>query len=346
MMALNYSLGEEVDDVVLRLIEDMGPSHSPSLIREIVTTGLKLVSDDTSRGDLKIINSALKEMRHAFRLFAPFRAVRKVSIFGSARVLPESPEYLQAETFAEGLRKAGLLVITGAGPGIMEAGNRGAGEGGSFGLAIRLSMEPDANPYIRRPDRLLNFKYFFTRKLIFIKESDALVLFPGGFGTMDECFELLTLLQTGKCDPRPVILMDPEGSEYWSDWLRFIKNRLADPGYIAARDLQLLTHAHSVEAAVEEVRGFYKNYHSSRYLGEKLLIRLETAPADAELADWNERFSDLLSEGVIEQAELPREDLEDPLLQQLHGIAMRFNRRDFARLRELIDTINGSVRHA
>lgn len=345
MAALNYSLGEEIDDLVVRMIEEMGPSQSPALIREIVTTGLKLVTDDTSRGDLKIINSALKEMRHAFRLFAPFRAVRKVSIFGSARVHEESAEYKQAEDLARKLRDRGMLVITGAGPGIMEAGNRGAGDGGSFGLAIRLTMEPDANPYIRRPDRLLNFKYFFTRKLIFIKESDALVLFPGGFGTLDECFELLTLLQTGKCDPRPVILLDPEGSEYWSDWLRFIRGRLADAGYIAPQDLQLLTHTHSVDEAIEEVRGFYGNYHSSRYVGDRLLIRLEKEPTEEDLAAWTRRFGDLLLDGSIERAQLTKEDAEDPLMQTLHAVSLRFGRRDFARLRALIDAMNGRERH-
>ena len=205
-MPLNYSMGEEIDDIVLDLITRVGRSHSPDLIREMATTALKLVQDDATRGDLKIMNSALKEMRYSFRLFAPFRAYRKVSIFGSARIARRRPSTGSREP-CRGIRaRRDCWSSPAPGPGIMEAGNRGAGDGGSFGLAIRLAMEPEANPYIRRPDRLINFKYFFTRKLIFIKESDAFVLFPGGFGTMDECFELLTLLQTGKCDPRPVVL--------------------------------------------------------------------------------------------------------------------------------------------
>lgn len=341
-MPLNYSMGEEIDDVVLDLIARTGRTDSPDLIREIATTAFKLVQDDASRGDLKIMNSALKELRYAFRLFAPFRAYRKVSIFGSARIDEETPEYGLARDLAERIVQAGMLVITGAGPGIMEAGNRGAGDGGSFGLAIRLAMEPEANPYIRRPDRLINFKYFFTRKLIFIKESDAFVLFPGGFGTMDECFELLTLLQTGKCDPRPVVLLDPAGSGYWEDWLDFLRKRLAGRGLIDPRDLHLLTHVSEPDRAVEEIRTFYSNYHSSRYVGDRLLIRLEKPATDEQLADWSGRFADIAEGGVI-RAGLTPEDIADPFLQQLHGVSLKFNRRSFARLRELIDAMNGRV---
>ncbi|MDM7915110.1 MAG: TIGR00730 family Rossman fold protein [Candidatus Eisenbacteria bacterium] len=343
-MALNYSLGEEIDDAVLDLIHRVGRNHSPHIIREIATTALKLVEDNASRGDLKIINSSLKEMRYAFRLFAPFRAYRKVSIFGSARLMPDSADYRLAETLSAQLVRQGFLAITGAGPGIMEAGNRGAGEGGSFGLGIRLPMEPDSNPFIQRPDRLINFKYFFTRKLIFIKESDAFVLFPGGFGTMDECFELLTLLQTGKCDPRPVVLMDPPGSAYWRDWHHFVRTRLADRGLIDPRDLALLTHTSDAGKAIAEIRSFYSNYHSSRYIGDRLLIRLENEPTDEQLAEWSLRFQDLMTKGGITRTPLPEEDREDPLLKQLHGVQLHFNRRNFARLRELIDALNGYTR--
>jgi uncharacterized protein (TIGR00730 family) len=339
-MPLNYSLGEEIDDVVLDLIRRVGPTRSPDLIREIATTAFKLVEDRASRGDLKIINSALKEMRYAFRLLAPFRANRKVSIFGSARVDPDSAEYKLAEAFAGDLVRAGFLVITGGGPGIMEAGNRGGGDA-SFGLGIRLPIEPEPNPYIRRPDRLINFKYFFTRKLVFVKESDAVALFPGGFGTMDECFELLTLLQTGKCDPRPVVLIDPIGSGFWEDWLAFLKKRLVAPGLIDARDLHLLTHTSDPAAAIEEIRRFYANYHSSRYVGDQLLIRLENEPSVEDLERWTHDFGDMLKSGAIVKTELPPEEREDPLLSHLHAISLRFNRQNFARLRELIDTLNG-----
>jgi uncharacterized protein (TIGR00730 family) len=342
-MPLNYTLGEEIDDVVLDLIRRSGGTDSPDLIREIATTAFKLVGDGASRGDLKIMNSAMKELRYAFRLFAPFQHIRKVSIFGSARLAPESPAYALAERLARELIAAGMLVITGAGGGIMEAGNRGAGNGGSFGLAIRLPMEPEVNPYIRRPDRLINFKYFFTRKLIFIKESDAIALFPGGFGTMDECFELLTLLQTGKCDPRPVILMDPAGSGYWEEWMSFIRRQLADGGLISHRDAAFLTHATDPASAIREVCRFYQNYHSSRYVGDKLLIRLQHPPTDAQLVDWSRRFADITIAGGIERTEPPAEDRLDPLLASLHCVRFAFTRASFARLRELIDAMNDAV---
>lgn len=340
-MPLNYTLGEEIDDIVLDLIRRAGPTASPDLIREIATTAFKLVGDGANRGDLKILNSAMKELRYAFRLFAPFAAYRKVSIFGSARLAPETAESVLAERLAAEVVRAGMLVITGAGGGIMEAGNRGAGDGGSFGLAIRLPMEPEVNPYIRRPDRLINFKYFFTRKLIFIKESDAIVLFPGGFGTMDECFELLTLLQTGKCDPRPVILMDPPGSGYWEGWLSFIHKQLAGRNLIDSRDLAFLTHTSDPEEAIEEVNRFYANYHSSRYVGDKLLIRLEHPPEDRQLDDWSRKFADIISTGRIERSEPPIEDAQEPLLAHLQCVQLAFTRRSFARLRELIDAMNG-----
>ena len=344
-MPLNYTLGEEIDDVVVELIRRVGQTRSPDLIREIATTAFKLVEDGASRGDLKIINSALKEMRYAFRLLAPFRAYRKVSIFGSARVQPDSPEYKLAESFAADLVRAGFLVITGGGPGIMEAGNRGAGDS-SFGLGIRLPIEPEPNPYIRRPDRLINFKYFFTRKLVFIKESDAIVLFPGGFGTMDECFELLTLLQTGKCDPLPVVLIDPPGGGYWTDWLEFLRKRLAEPGLIDPRDLRLLTHTSDPMDAIEEIRSFYRNYHSSRYVGERLLIRLAHEPSDGELKKWSHDFSDIIQDGGISRSDMPPEDREDPLLADLHSVSLQFTRKSFARLRELIDVMNDRSRES
>ena len=340
-MPLNYSIGEEVDEAVLALIKRTGYTKSPELIREIATTAFKLVEDGAIRGDMKILNSAMKELRHSFRLFAPFRAYRKVSIFGSARLPEDTAEYQLAMEFSETLVKAGYLVITGAGPGIMEAGNRGAGDGGSFGLGIRLPIEPEANPYIRRQDRLINYKYFFTRKLIFIKESDAFVLFPGGFGTMDECFELLTLLQTGKCDPRPVVLMDPPGSTFWKDWLGFVTKHQANRGLIDPRDLSLLTHVTEPDQAIEEIRKFYKNYHSSRYVGENLLLRLEKRPTEKQLDLWSSEFSDIIEVGKIRNVELPEEDQEDRLLTQLHGISMRFDLKSTARLRELINAING-----
>jgi len=342
-MSLNYSLGEEIDDMVLDLVQRIGPTSSPNLIREIATTAFKLVEDGATRGELKIMNSAMKELRHAFRLFAPYRSHRKVSIFGSARTAPENAEYGIAEALAGLLARSGFMVITGAGPGIMEAANRGAGEESSFGLAIRLPIEPEPNSYIRRADRLINFKYFFTRKLVFIKESDAVVLFPGGFGTMDELFELLTLLQTGKCDPRPVILVDPPGVGYWESWLVFTRGRLAERGYIDPDDLALLSSTSDPETAVREIDHFYSRYHSSRFVGERLLLRLRRPPEERELKQWSAEFRDMVAEDGIALCELPNEDREDPLLRGLHGISMLFDRKSFARLRKLIDAVNGPL---
>ncbi len=340
-MALNYSVGEEIDEAVLTLIRQTGFTHDPDLIREIATTAFKLVEDGAIRGDLKILNSAMKELRHSFRLFAPFRAYRKVSVFGSARLGETSPEYMLAQEFAGALVRAGYMVITGAGPGIMEAGNRGAGEGGSFGLGIRLPMEPEANRYIRRQDRLISFKYFFTRKLVFIKESDAVVLFPGGFGTMDECFELLTLLQTGKCDPRPVVLMDPPDSHFWEEWLGFVEKHQAESGLIKPEDLSFLSRASHPEAAIDEIDRFYSNYHSSRYWGQDLLIRLTHRPTSDQLDAWTRSFGDIIQTGEMRPTELPPEDREDPLLATLHAVRFRFDRRNLSRLRQLINVING-----
>jgi uncharacterized protein (TIGR00730 family) len=343
-MAIDYSLSDEIDDVVLDLIKRTGFTREPELIRQIATTAFKLVEDGAIRGDLKIVNSALKELRHSFRLFTPFRSYRKISIFGSARLASDTAEYILAEEFAGALVRAGYLVITGAGPGIMEAGNRGAGEGGSFGLGIRLPVEPEANRFIRRQDRLINFKYFFTRKLVFIKESDAVALFPGGFGTMDECFELLTLLQTGKCDPRPVLLMEPAESGFWGNWIDFVREQQAARGLIDPDDLVFLTRVTDPEQAIDEIRSFYSNYNSSRFIGENLLIRLEHPATEGQLVDWNRRFGDITISGGIRRTKLPAEDLEDPLRMQLHGISLRFDRRKTVRLRQLIDCINGRSR--
>jgi hypothetical protein len=313
------------------------------LVREMVVSALKLARDDTDRGDLKLINSALKEMRYSFLIFRRYRDIPKVTMYGSARTPPQAPNYELASDFAN--RMADLhrwMVVTGAGPGIMEAGNLGAGSDLSFGVNIRLPFEANANPYVHE-SRLINFKYFFTRKLIFVKESDAFVLFPGGFGTQDEAFELLTLIQTGKSDLHPIVMLEAEGTGYWSEWERFV-GLLADQGMIAHDDRHLFKITTSVDAAIEEILTFYGNYHSQRYVDGKLVLRLKNEPSDELVERLNIDFADLLTSGSIEKiaatpAEIAGNDHVD-----LARVRLHFDRRRFGRLRLLVDRLNLGAR--
>ncbi len=331
---------EEIETRARELLALVGPSKNAEFHFEILMSALRLVRDEPARLDLKILNSAIKELRYSFRVFAAVKGTRKIAIFGSARTDPEDNLYKMCESFAALCVQRGFQVITGAGPGIMEAGNKGAGPAGGFGLAIRLPFEPDANPYVRRPDRLINFKYFFTRKLVFIKESDAVVLFPGGFGTNDEAFELLTLLQTGKADPRPVVLLDLPGGTYWDTWLDFVKRELVDRRMIDARDLDLLTITRSSEEALAEIQRFYSVYHSSRFVGDRLMLRLSRPLPPERMAELEVEFSDIIGAGTLESCPILEEDQSDPRLAVLHPIWFRFDRRSFSRLRGLIDQLN------
>src|SRR5215213_8409259 len=235
------------------------------LVGEIVANSLKLLRDNTNRGDIKLINKSFKELRYALKIFAPYRDVRKVSIFGSARTPETSPDYLAASKFGKLMADAGWMVITGAGGGIMAAGHGGAGADPSFGLAIRLPFEQKTNVHIADDPKLINFKYFFTRKLMFLRSSHAVVVFPGGFGTMDEGFEVLTLVQTGKAVPMPIVFVNHPGSKFWYAWQDYVENHLLAGGLIGEHDLHLYKITDSVEEAVAEVTHFYKNYHSIRY---------------------------------------------------------------------------------
>lgn len=334
---------EEAETRARALLELVGETRNPEYLFEIVMSSLRLARDDPDRLDLKIVNSALKELRYSFRLFAPFRGTRKVALFGSARTAPGTELYTLGEQTGALIAKQGMFVLTGAGPGVMEAANKGAGPGGGFGLAIRLPFEPDANPYVRRPDRLINYKYFFTRKLVFIKEADAYILFPGGFGTNDECFELLTLLQTGKCDPRPVVLIDTASGTYWDSWFDFVRKELVGRGMIDDDDLKLLTHVRTPEEALAEVTQFYRVYHSSRFVGDRLMLRLQQPASDELLHRLATDFGDLIAEGTLERCPILEEDAADPVLAQLHPIWFRFDRKRFSRLRLVVDAINASA---
>ncbi len=302
----------------------------------------RLEKDETARGDLKILSRTMRELRYAFKVFQPYRRRRKVTVFGSARTMPEQPTYQQAVAFGQAMARHHWMVITGAGGGIMEAGHLGAGRDLSMGLNIMLPFEQSANPFIEGDPKLVTMKYFFTRKLMFVKECSAVVSLPGGFGTLDETAELLTLLQTGKQTMLPVVLLDEPGGDFWRQFGDFIDNTLLRDGMINPEDRSLYMITDSVEEAVQEVLEFYRVYHSMRYVGEHLVLRI-CQPLSAEvLAELNDRFADILVSGEIEQiAALPAESNE-PDLSELPRIRMHFDRKHLARLRQLIDAINAT----
>ncbi len=297
-----------------------------------------MARESTSVGDLKIANAALGEMAEAFWVFRPYRHIRKITMFGSARTLPDDPVYILARNLAARLAAADWMVVTGAGPGIMAAGLEGAGREHSFGVNIRLPHEGDANPFIAQDPKLVEMRYFFTRKLMLIKESHAYAILPGGFGTQDESFELLTLLQTGKAEPAPVVMIETPGGTYWHAWLRFIEEEAIAAGWVSPDDRSLFKVTNTMEEASEEVLGFYRNYHSIRWVGDLLVLRVQVQPSRAELADLNRRFKDIIVRGSIRTAEpFPPERNDHP---ELPRLALRFDRFHYARLRQLIDAIN------
>jgi uncharacterized protein (TIGR00730 family) len=300
-----------------------------------------LATDSASRLDLKITSAALKEMRAAFAAFAPYRKVPKVTMFGSARTLPEDPLYAQARDLAAELAGRGWMVVTGAGPGIMSAGLEGAGRDNAFGVNIRLPFEQGANQFIAGDPKLIEMKYFFTRKLMLVKESAGFVALPGGFGTLDEVLELLTLVQTGKAEPVPIVLLEVPGGTYWKGWERFVTSEVASRGLISTDDLSLYRITDDVGAAAEEILGFYRNYVSRRFVGNRLVIRLRSAPTASELATLSDEFSDICTGGGISATgPLPAEVTDDDLL-ALPRVALRFDRMHHGRLRDLIDALNG-----
>ena len=310
------------------------------LVRSMLGTVWELAHEGSDVGDLKIADAALAEMAEAFRVFRPYRHVRKLTMFGSARTLPADPVYVLARELAARLAGAEWMVVTGAGPGIMAAGSEGAGRDHAFGVNIRLPHEEGANPFIAQDPKLVEMRYFFTRKLMLIKESHGYAVLPGGFGTQDECYELLTLLQTGKAEPAPVVLVETPGGTYWHGWRRFIDEQAVRPGFISADDISLFKVANTVDEAADEVLGFYRNYHSCRWVGDLLVLRLQVAPSAAELRELNRRFSDIVSSGAIRAAAPfpPERSGNDHL--DLPRVAFRFDKFHFARLRVLIDALN------
>jgi uncharacterized protein (TIGR00730 family) len=331
-----------VDEVIDRLIESAGDISRPEYVREMILAALKAgqeAGDDT--GGLKLMNTTLKEMRFTSKVFDPYRNTRKVTVFGSARTPPGEPVYEMARLFGRKLAEAGYMVITGGGAGIMQAVNEGAGPEHSFGVNIRLPFEQRPNPVIEGNPRLITYKYFFNRKVAFLKEADAVALFPGGFGTLDEAMETLTLVQTGKRNPLPLVLVDdPEGT-YWTGLIKFMKEELLTRKYISRTDFSLFEEACSVEDAVEKIKTFYRRYHSLRYVNGKLVIRLISPLAPERIEKLKEQFRDiLLPQGdIVAAGALPCE-VEDNDLVDLPRLIVDFDRRDFGRLSSLIDAIN------
>ena len=336
-----YRTGDDsLDDEVAALVERVSDPADADLIFELVASALRLARDSADRGDLKIANAALKEMRHAFHVFAPYRAASKVAIFGSARTQPDSPLYLQTREFAAAMAKLDWMVVTGAGPGIMEAGIEGAGAENAFGVSILLPFETTTSQFLADDPKLINFRYFFTRKLEFIKESDAFVLLPGGYGTLDEAFELLTLLQTGKAQPAPVIMLDVPGGTYWQHWGTFVERELEQPGYVSLEDDHLFCVTDDVQTAVDEILGFYRNYHSQRFVKGRLVLRLQHAPSPALVQALNAEFADIVVRGEIEVVDATPEEIADDDHVELARVAFRFDRHGWSRLRMMIDRLN------
>lgn len=329
-----------VDELIASLIDQAGGSPHAEFLEEMIHSTLRLIRNQTSRGDVKMLNAALRELIYAFRVFAPYRGIRKVTMFGSARISEDAPEYLQAAAFAREMSARGWMVITGAGEGIMKAGQDGAGRDQSFGVNIRLPFEQSANEVIQNDAKLITFRYFFTRKLVFVKETDAIALFPGGFGTMDEAFETLTLLQTGKSPLLPLVCVDREGGDYWQAWDAYIRGTLLSRGLIAAEDLSLYRVTDRLDEATSEIVTFYRNYHSSRYVGNRLVLRLQRAPAVETVARLETEFRDILAEGGFSVSPALPEEIEDSALADLPRLTFVFNRRSFGRLRQLIDALN------
>jgi uncharacterized protein (TIGR00730 family) len=325
------------------LLDAMNLGRNRRLGEQLVDSAFALLNDQPDILDLKIASAALEEMRGAFKMFAPFRDIPKVTIFGSARTQMADPLYLQARNVAAMLAEAGWMVVTGAGPGIMQAAMEGAGRDKSIGVSIRLPFEQGANPVIAGDVKYVSMKYFFTRKLMLIKESKGFVCLPGGFGTLDETFELLTLTQTGKGLPVPIVFLDTPGDPYWEKVHDLIGRQLVERGLVSPADTDLYLVTDDCQTAVDEVLGFYRNYESIRYVGHLAVMRMQQAPTEAQLAALNERFGHLCSTGRIDRATPFEPERKENDRLDLARIAFTFGNHSSGDLRELIDTVNSFV---
>ncbi len=337
-----WSVGPPFDARVRQLVRDWGAPKSAALIEEIITTALKIARDELTVADLKLINRSAKEMRSAAKIFAPFKHFRKVAVFGSARSACDSPDYKLATDFACEMVRQGFMLIAGGSEGIMGAVQRGAGGAHSFALNIRLPSEQRVNEAIEGDPKLVTLNYFFTRKLSFVKEAHAFALFPGGFGTMDEAFEVLALLQTGKTRIVPVVLLDQLGGKYWETWMRFLNERLLKFGFISEEDFAFFKIKHNAQEAAAEITQFYKVFHSARWVGERLVIRLNRSLSNEALVELNNHFADILRAGEIVQRVAPAKENDELGTAGLPRLIFTPVCSRFGRFRQLIDAINSS----
>ncbi len=310
------------------------------LIAEMHRTVDGLAADGADRGDIKLLARALRESRHSFRVFAGLRAFRKVMVFGSARCDQGSPSYRQAVAFGEEMARNGWMVVTGAGSGIMEAANVGAGQDLSAGINILLPFEQAPNRIVAGHANLVNVKYFFTRKLLFVKEADGVALFPGGFGTLDESFEVLTLVQTGKSRPFPIVLVDEPGGDYWRSWAEIVEGRLLRRGLISPEDVALYRVTDDPSAAAAEIMGFYRVFHSVRSVGRETVIRLSRPLSEQAVERLRRDYADILAGGSFRLGKSLPDETDEPGLAALPRLIFPFNRRSYGRLRQLIDAVN------
>ena len=341
-MKLNYKDSNGPVDVAIEdLIHVAGGVRRPRILREMILAALKAGREDDGGVDLKMMNTSLKEMRYTAKVFGEYNRYKKVTVFGSARTRPEEKAYAMARQLGENLAAAGYMVITGGGPGIMQAVHEGAGTQYSFGVNIQLPFEQQSNPVMDGDPKNISYKYFFNRKVAFLAKSDAVVLFPGGFGTHDEGMETLTLLQTGKRNPLPLILVDEPGGTYWSGWVKFIRNELLAGGYISESDLHLFELVEDLDEAVKKINRFYFRYHSLRYIDDKVLLRLTSSIPVDRINALKSSFSDMMVPGgnMYLSGPLPPEK-DEPEISHLPRLVVDFNRKSFARLRQLIDAVN------
>jgi uncharacterized protein (TIGR00730 family) len=332
-----------VDEVIDKLLETADGIRRPEYVREMIIAALKAGQEDDESADLKLMNTTLKEMRFTSKIFGPYRNVRKVTVFGSARTEHNEPVYEMARSFGRKLAESGYMAITGGGGGIMQAVNEGAGPEHSFGVNIRLPFEQKPNPVVEGNPRLITYKYFFNRKVAFLKEADAVALFPGGFGTLDEAMETLTLVQTGKRNPLPLVLVDEPGGTYWTAWILFLKEEMLARGYIGTSDFSLFERVNSVDAAVNHINRFYSRYHSMRYVHGQLVIRLTSQLSPDDIQKLADQFRDIiLPGGGIVASRALKAEMDDADVIHMPRLVIDFNRKDFGRLRSLIDSINDS----